>query len=275
MRRLLLALTLAFLSVPAMALPMPEAFPLGDVVAAESAIDGDTILLAGGKQLRLMGILAPKDDEPLADLAKKTLDRLVRGKKLVLAAEAPPDRFGRRRAQAALQGSDSWLQGEMLLRGLARVATQPDAAAGAPAMLSLEHAARQEKQGLWADKRYQPRDASQHIPSGRFEIVEGTVLATGRGTGKSYVNFGPDWKTDFTIAISTETGKLLRQAHITPKKLEGQKVRVRGYVLLTNGPMIELSHPEQLELLDPPPEKGHKAKSASARSPDPSGDEDP
>jgi endonuclease YncB( thermonuclease family) len=273
MRLLLLALCL--LSFPVWAMPMPDSLALGETVTADGAIDGDTILLSGGKQLRLTGLLAPKDDEPLADAAKKTLDRLVRGKKLILAAEASADRFGRRRAQAAVMGSETWLQGEMLLRGLARVYTQPDAAQGAEAMLPLEISARQERQGLWADKRYQLRQAGQFIPAGHFEIVEGTVFATGRGTGKTYVNFGPDWKTDFTITIDTEAGKRLRQAKITPKKLEGQKVRVRGYVILTNGPMIDLSHPEQIELLDPLPEKGHKSASSSRQKSPPIGEEDP
>lgn len=274
MRIPLLALCLLLCS-PAWALPMPENLASGEAVQAEGAIDGDTIRLVGGKQLRLMGLLAPKDDEPLAETARKTLDRLVRGKRLILAAETGQDRYGRKRAHVAIEGSDTWLQAEMLIRGLARVFTQPDATAASGEMLALEMSARQERQGLWGDKRYQPRHADQFIPAGRFEIVEGTVLATGRGTGRTYVNFGPDWKTDFTITIGTEAAKLLRQAHITPRKLEGQKVRIRGYVLLTNGPMIELSHPQQLELLDPPPEKGHKSKTASTRSPEPSGDEDP
>jgi endonuclease YncB( thermonuclease family) len=274
MRRLLLAFAL-FSGSAAMALPMPESFSPGETVMCEGAVDGDTIQLAGGKTLRLAGLLAPKDDEPLADAAKKTLDKLVRGKRLILAEEAPPDRYGRRRAQAAIQGSETWLQGEMLLRGLARVYTQPDAARGAENLFPLERAAREQRLGLWADKRYQIRDALQFIPAGRFEIVEGTVLATGRGTGKTYVNFGTDWKTDFTITIDSEAGKLLRLAKLSAKKLEGQKVRVRGYVTLTNGPMIALSHPEQLELLDPPPEKGHKSASLSRSQKPPLGEEDP
>ncbi len=274
MRFLLLAFLL--LPLPALALPLPEGFALGETIAAQEAIDGDTIRLSNGKELRLMGLLAPKDDEPLADTARKALDKLVRGKKLILAAEAPPDRYGRRRAQAALLGSDTWLQAELLLRGLARVATQSDAAMGAETLLALESQAREQRLGLWADKRYHLRPADGFVPAGRFEIVEGRILATGRGTGKTYLNFGPDWKTDFTLTVNGEAGKRLRQAKITPKKLEGQKVRVRGFVILTNGPMIELSHPEQLELLDAPPEKGHKSASASqpTTSP-PSEEEDP
>lgn len=262
------------LALPAHALPLPQDLALGESVTANEAIDGDTIRLANGKELRLMGLLAPKDDEPLAEAAKKALDRLVRGKKIVLAAEAPPDRYGRRRAQAVLHGSDTWLQAEMLIRGLARVATQTDAAAATDQLLALERSAREQRQGLWADKRYQIRAASQFIPAGRFEIVEGQLLTVGRGTGKSYLNFGADWKTDFTITVDTEANKRLRQAKITLKKLEGQKLRVRGYVLLTNGPMIELSHPEQLELLDPLPEKGHKSGSGS-KPLLPSGEDDP
>ncbi|TAN48273.1 MAG: thermonuclease family protein, partial [Rhodospirillales bacterium] len=182
MRFLLLAVLL--LPMPALALPLPEELALGETVLATEAIDGDTIRLSNGGELRLSGLLAPKDDEPLAEAAKKTLDKLVRGKRLILAAESAKDRFKRRRAHAALEGSGTWLQAEMLIRGLARVASAPDAAQASAALLSLEESARQERQGLWADRRYAPRKA-EHVPAGRFEIVEGTILASGRGVGRT------------------------------------------------------------------------------------------
>ncbi|MBF0169019.1 MAG: thermonuclease family protein [Alphaproteobacteria bacterium] len=267
-----LLLVLLCLPLPALALPLPESLALGETVTAVEAIDGDTIRLQGGKELRLSGLVAPKDDEPLAEAAKKTLDRLVRGKRLILAAESAKDRFGRRRAQAGLEASGTWLQSEMLIRGLARVASAADDSQGIKTLLALEESARQERQGLWADRRYAVRKAD-HVPAGRFEIVEGTILASGRGIGRTYLNFGADWKTDFTLTLDGEASKLFREAKLTPAKMVGQKVRVRGFVILTNGPMIELSHPDQVEFLDPPPEKGHKATLSKplreTRSPDP------
>jgi hypothetical protein len=44
--------------------------------------------------------------------------------------------------------------------------------------------------------------------------------------------------------------KLFRGAGVDPAGLDGRRIRVRGWLRSRNGPMIEATHPEQIELLD-------------------------
>lgn len=67
-----------------------------------------------------------------------------------------------------------------------------------------------------------------------------------------YLNFGADWRTDFTITIAARDLKLFEQAGLDLFALEGRTVRVRGWLDSYNGPAIEADHPEQIEVLDRP-----------------------
>ena len=65
-----------------------------------------------------------------------------------------------------------------------------------------------------------------------------------------YLNFGPDWRTDFTVTLQAKARRLFRKAGLEPLSLEGREIRVRGWLKKFNGPMIEATHPEQIEVLN-------------------------
>src|SRR3546814_18690321 len=46
---------------------------------------------------------------------------------------------------------------------------------------------------------------------GGFELVEGRVVAVGRGGGSTYLNFGEDWRQDFTVAVARQAQKLFEE----------------------------------------------------------------
>jgi hypothetical protein len=71
----------------------------------------------------------------------------------------------------------------------------------------------------------------------------------GEGSGRIYLNFADDWRSDFTISIERKDIPAFTEAGIDPKQLAGKQVRVRGWIEWRNGPMIAATHPEQLELL--------------------------
>ena len=79
----------------------------------------------------------------------------------------------------------------------------------------------------------------------RFAIVEGRVLSVARGFRSNFVNFGDDWREDFAIYL--KRGRISRA--FPPALLEGQRVRVRGWVFYSNGPAIDLADPLYLEVL--------------------------
>ena len=75
-------------------------------------------------------------------------------------------------------------------------------------------------------------------------------MATAKVRDNVFLNFGADYKTDFTILIDKQGQRRFKRAGIDPRSLEGARVRVRGWVEMKNGPMIELDHVERLEVLD-------------------------
>ena len=84
--------------------------------------------------------------------------------------------------------------------------------------------------------------------TGRFRIVRGRVLRVAPTEGYVYLNFGADWRADFTVRVRrTELDGALRGRR--PRGARGRLVEVRGVVLQAGGPLIELSHPEQMQVL--------------------------
>jgi hypothetical protein len=118
-------------------------------------------------------------------------------------------------------------------------------------MLELEKAARAGRRGLWAEAFYRVRrdtETPQLIDS--FQLVEGRPRKVDKVAGRIYLNFGLDWRDDFTIAIPAAGAKLFAQAGLKPESLVGRALRVRGWIKSRNGPMIEATHPEQIEVLE-------------------------
>ena len=239
----------------------PDLAP-GVIVRIESVVDGDTVVLAKpvgrSREIRLAGIQAPKPPLgrpyirkwPLADRAKAALEELTLGREMVLAFGGERlDRHGRLLAHLYTP-NDFWIQGELLRRGLARVHTLPDNRAAVPAMLDREREARSTRRGIWRNRFYQVRraeDAGRHI--GSFQIVEDRIVAAAIVKGRAYLNFSPDWRTDFTISIAPKWMRLFRSSGIDVTSLAGKTIRVRGWLKSFNGPMIEVTHPEQIEIV--------------------------
>ena len=83
-----------------------------------------------------------------------------------------------------------------------------------------------------------------------FQLVEGIITSAADVRGTVYLNFGADYKTDFTIVVAKKNRRSLERAGLDPMTLEGAKVRIRGWIELQNGPMIWLDDPNRLEILD-------------------------
>jgi micrococcal nuclease len=224
-------------------------------VAVAEVLAGDLLRLSDGHAVRLAGIRVPAaaaghaGAEPFARQARAELSRLLDGQTIRLApAETAHDRYGRLVAQ--IERSDGlWLQGVMLEQGLAQVQTRPGETARAAEMLAAEQSARAAGRGLWAEAAFGPQDPGALDDStGRFCIVRGRVLRVEPTESHVYLNFGADWRADFTVRVRRgELDDAL--AGIDLAGLAGRLVEVRGVVLEAGGPLIELSHPEQMQVL--------------------------
>ncbi|NQV46758.1 MAG: thermonuclease family protein [Rhodospirillaceae bacterium] len=256
----------ASLVIALLAAPVAPAMALEDggrAIVAE-VVDGDTVILEpvidGPSQVRLVGIQAPKlplgrkdyKKWPLADTAKAALMALAEGRAVQLKfGGRRMDRHGRLLAHLYTE-EGTWIQGALLAAGLARVYSFPDNRALVPDMLVLERAARRDGKGIWSVPFYAvrgPENLEALIDT--FQLVEGRVLDAAFVRGNTYLNFGADWRTDFTVMIDRDAAKLFKAAGDDPLAMKGARIRVRGWLNKRNGPMIEVSHPEQIEKLDP------------------------
>jgi len=223
--------------------------------------DGDTLVLEQGLVVRLVGIQAPKlplgragfEQQPLAPEAKAALAAMTLGKRVRLSfGGLQTDRYGRALAHLHVEGVDGelWVQGEMVRLGLARVYSFKDNRTMVGELLEVEAEARTANRGIWALAYFairQVEDTGDYLD--RFEVVEGRVLAAEQVGGRIYLNFGADWRTDFTVSVAPGDTGLFEKAGIDLLSLAGQRIRVRGWSRNFNGPVIDLTHPEQLESL--------------------------
>ncbi|MGP1394140.1 MAG: thermonuclease family protein [Inquilinaceae bacterium] len=222
-------------------------------------VDGDTVWLDTGVQVRLTGIQAPKlalgrvgfEDWPLAHDAKRALTDLALGRRLALLFDGQrEDRHGRVLAHL-VRDDGVWLQGAMVAAGMARAYSFADNRIAATALLAIEAQARGDRLGIWAHPYYairRPDQTDALIDS--FQIVEGRVEAADRVRDRIYLNFGKNWRDDFTVSVATRDVDVFTAAGIDLLDLEGRTVRARGWLNRRNGPMIEIDHPEQIEIVE-------------------------
>lgn len=216
---------------------------------------GDRVIMSDGRTVRLAGVRLPGADEPATEpsaAARAVLERLVSGQDVRLGTQGEAhDRYGRLVAQ--IERADGlWIQGALLERGLVQVQTRPGETARAGEMLALERAARAAGRGLWAEPAFAARSAQDPGRiAGGFRIVRGRVARIAPVGRYVYLNFGADWRTDFTVRLPKPVqNRLAARLGHDVARLEGREVEVRGFVLEAGGPLIALSHPEQLELLE-------------------------
>ena len=120
-------------------------------------------------------------------------------------------------------------------------------------MLSAEQAARAAKLGLWSEPAHAARQADDPAnvlsERGRFTLVEGKVLSVRESGGTIYVNFGRRWSEDFTATLLKRNERAFTTAGLDLKKLSGSTVRLRGVIEERGGPWLELTRPEQIEVI--------------------------
>lgn len=249
---------LAVFSASSIARPvLPEGvFEAGGQAVVSQVVDGDTVVLSDGRVVRLVGLQAPKlplgraefRPWPLSAEAKSVLEDLSlrRTVQLHFAGDST-DRWSRVLAHL-VRDDGLWIQGEMLRQGMARVYSFADNRAGVGSMLKIEEKARGASKGIWSRSFYSVRTPEQTLGlRDGFQIVEGTVIDAAKVKGQVFLNFDSDWRTDFTIRIPRNVVRVFERQGIDVLALEGERVRVRGWIRRWNGPMIELTHIEQLE----------------------------
>jgi endonuclease YncB( thermonuclease family) len=249
----------------------------GEVItqaAVSGVIDGRTLLLNDGRQVRLAAIEVPavpvaagSEDSPerVGKAAKAALDALTVGDQVLLrqadaGLDHNLDRYGRLVAYVYAQrdGVELFAQGALIEAGLARAAGRIDGKSCAEELLAGEKAARAGKLGLWGDPYYDVLNADTPVDvlaqRGRFALVEGQVVSVRQSGATIYVNFGRRWSESFAVTISKRNERSFAAAGLDVMSLAGRRIRVRGWVEARgadgNVPWMQALRPEQIEIAD-------------------------
>jgi micrococcal nuclease len=128
--------------------PPPEGF----VAECTRVIDGDTIELSDGEHVRYIGMDTPemRPVEEYAEAATEANRELVEGKTVIVVPDVElRDRYGR--LLAYIYVDDTFVNAELVRRGLAQVATYPPNVRYQGYFLKLQREAREAGRGLWSD----------------------------------------------------------------------------------------------------------------------------
>ncbi|WP_317684246.1 hypothetical protein [Terasakiella sp. A23] len=180
--------------------------------------------------VRLAGLLYDKDATALLDFVSK-------GDKVkVRLLSDKPDRYGRKPAHVYLLDK-RWLQGELVRQNKAIPYPYDGEEAFIRDLYLLE-------------SPYVQSALDETIETETFGIVQGLVIDVAHIKGTTYLNFGQNWRTDFTVKISKRDHHIFKSYGFDLPTLKGTEIRIRGWVSKQNGPMIEANHPSQIEVID-------------------------
>jgi len=119
-------------------------------------IDGDTIELANGEKVRLIGLDTPETLHPekpveyYGEEASEFTKRMVEGKRIRLEYDVQQrDRYGRLLAYVYLEDG-TFLNAELLRQGYANLATHPPNVKHVEQFVQLQREARENHRGRWA-----------------------------------------------------------------------------------------------------------------------------
>ena len=223
-----------------------------ETVTVRHVLDGDTVILVGGRHVRLIGINAPelgkdgKLDQPLARQARNRLSTLVKGQQVILSYEHErQDHYGRWLAHARV--SDGRSVEEILLKeGLAWAVAIPPNVDELGNLLKAENEARATGRGVWGESAYRskPVESLTAIDTG-FRFIEGTIQRRAQGREVIYFDLAPR----VALVVPREDWKKYFAGQ--PDNWVGRRIIARGWVTESKGRLrLRAPHPAMLTWRD-------------------------
>lgn len=193
-------------------------------------VDGDTLKLADGRSVRLIGVNAPelahhgRSEEPFAVAAQRRLQELVAandGEVGLVPGQQGKDKYGRTLAHA-YDARGNNLESRLLAEGLGYlVAIAPNTDLTA-CQRAAEREARSAQRGLW---RKSPVQVAEQLHESGFAVVRGRVEQVQRNRGGLWIDL------DGPLVLRIEP-RLLRQFDdATLRELKGRQIEARGWVI--------------------------------------------
>ncbi len=240
--------------------------------------DYGTLVLSDNRTVRLAGVVLPFVPAEVANAKNwpngiKSIEKIrnwLVGKNIQLhLSDMKRDRYGIWPAYVYLSGNGKkiWVQSRLVSEGTVRVSSINYKYECLKQLLEVEHVARKANLGLWAYEAYRVRFAEDIWGLmrlvDRFQIVEGKVIDVVEVKGRVYLNFGRNWRKDFTVKISKGAWGRFKEKGLSLNSFKGKRVRVRGWIQLRNGPLIEVKHPDLIEVIDKNKKKAQPTSSIS------------
>lgn len=231
-------------------------------------LDGDSFVLADGRQVRVIGINAPElgrscprqgtvgnsgnckptPEQPLARAARERLATLIEGRRVRLRPEEEThDRHRRLLAHVEVAGGDA---GETLVReGLAWMVAIPPNVGRLKSLKAAEDEARAAARGVWREPALAAVDAGRlGATPGGFHLVKTEIRAVRRGRQNHYFELVAnvvlvvshrDWQEHFAPTLGA------------PESLERRRVIARGWISERHGERrLQIAHPAMLTFPD-------------------------
>lgn len=241
---LFLAVTITCPDTPSLAMEKSRAQQCGHVQDVRGL---RFVTLEDGAIINLEGIAAEADRPELLTL----LQTLLTGERVCVSGHSRlRDRHQRLSGHVYRERDGLWIQKQLVSVGLTFTVPAPELGESARALLMSENRARMDQRGLWRDSQMvKQADSVGRDDRGTFRIVEGIIQRVTRREKGIYLDFGENWRNDFSVLLPPTAGRRLERSGVVPEHLRGQNVRVRGWVHRQAGHLITLTEPEFLEIL--------------------------
>ena len=189
-------------------------------------------------------------DKANVNHARSRLQNLLSDREYAVREIMDENRWGEKRIDIDFNGTDESAAALLVREGLAFVSPRSDRHEDIKRFLALEAAAIAERRGCWQLKESGPvrvDETNQLI--GRFKVIDGMPRQATVRKGRFYLNFGEDYRTDFTVSARASHYKRWAKNGLDLATMANMLIRVRGHLVWINGPSIELTHPLQISPL--------------------------
>jgi len=226
--------------------------------------DGDSLVLADNKKIRLIGINTPEiayQDQPTQALAIKARDRLRQllfqqsNRARLLYGDQRQDRYGRNLAHLWLDDGRN-LSAELLREGLAWAIAIPPNVRYLDCYVETEKTARSASRGVWDHADYVARDSSNlSLSDEGFQRVRGRIIRVHHGGRASWINL----QGRFALRIPDHDIKWFEKR--PDRSWVGREIEVRGWLYSAKGELrMNVQHPAALQFTDRQPPNDAKSE---------------
>ncbi|GGD06791.1 hypothetical protein [Aquisalinus flavus] len=226
---------------------------------ADSASDGRCFEYEAAAYC-LAGVAAPSrvDLDPaesaIADAAaaalQAALEAAIAAGDLFLEPVGAPDRWGRMPVLAFAEDTTEPLQVRLIEQGHLSILPDQLPAAFDDRFRAAQLTAQVTGRGVWATESLRvlyADDAGEG--EGQLRFVRGRVRYAYEGRDWTYLNFGRDYRTDFTIMIKPRLAQKMTEAGQPPSSFEGRRIEVYGLIHQENGPAVELTSGANIRII--------------------------